>query len=349
MARYDVTSQLSEGIRNTRNKNNIVAKDLAMHIEKSPAYITKLEKGEIKSIEDSELLSIINYVVPGNCGIDSKIERFVEDNYPLSTYYLIDSELWLKNYAWTVSKLIVPQEMQYKVRQWLEDERISIDELYNKINSNISLTEMGIDIAALPNNQWCELLYQSGKNCVIKLYIEHKDIYDFIYGDSRESTYLLAYVVVRFMSWMTRFPDTSSLTYQEEEEINSATVEFLDSYEFMSIEGRYNKKAKEQLSSKLETMFFNDSYNAVGLFYSMINISYAIQPLGKDKALRSLTHLEEMLKWDPGFVVKMLELPFIQLGNISFTNKKRLLNDIYRLVESYSNMPDQQKCIEDYD
>ena len=51
MPRAIVTVGLGETIRNLRLQNKIQAKQLAAHIGKSPAFVSKLENGNIQSID----------------------------------------------------------------------------------------------------------------------------------------------------------------------------------------------------------------------------------------------------------------------------------------------------------
>ena len=51
MPRFDVTQPLAETIKTIRIQNKISSKDLAKKIGKSPSYLSKLEKAEIKSID----------------------------------------------------------------------------------------------------------------------------------------------------------------------------------------------------------------------------------------------------------------------------------------------------------
>ena len=51
MPRAIVTPELAETLRSIRLKNKIQAKNLAAHIKKSPAFISKLENGNIQTID----------------------------------------------------------------------------------------------------------------------------------------------------------------------------------------------------------------------------------------------------------------------------------------------------------
>ena len=61
MPRAVVTPELTEILRSIRLQNKIQAKLLAEHIGKSPAYISKLESGNIQTIDTRELYMILQY------------------------------------------------------------------------------------------------------------------------------------------------------------------------------------------------------------------------------------------------------------------------------------------------
>ena len=57
MPRAIVTPSLSETIRSIRQQNKILANKVAAYVGKSPAYISKLENGDIKTIDTVIFLS----------------------------------------------------------------------------------------------------------------------------------------------------------------------------------------------------------------------------------------------------------------------------------------------------
>ena len=59
MPRAIVTPELAETLRGIRLQNKIQAKSLAAYIGKSPAFISKLESGNIQTIDTKELYSIL--------------------------------------------------------------------------------------------------------------------------------------------------------------------------------------------------------------------------------------------------------------------------------------------------
>ena len=63
MPRAIVTPELAETLRGIRLQNKIQAKSLAAYIGKSPAFISKLESGNIQTIDTKELYSILQFII----------------------------------------------------------------------------------------------------------------------------------------------------------------------------------------------------------------------------------------------------------------------------------------------
>ena len=74
--------KLSENIglqlKEFRTKYKVKGKDIAELLGKSPAYVSKLEKGQIQQIEKDELVKITNYITQSNEGYYLFCEKIAE-------------------------------------------------------------------------------------------------------------------------------------------------------------------------------------------------------------------------------------------------------------------------------
>ena len=107
MPRAIVTPSLAETLRNIRLQNKIQAKQLASHIGKSPAFISKLEKGSIQTIDTDELNSILRFI----SGEESSVELADQIYKTLKLRYStkeIEEQLWFVNYDTVECLLPIP-------------------------------------------------------------------------------------------------------------------------------------------------------------------------------------------------------------------------------------------------
>ncbi len=63
----------------------------------------------------------------------------------------------------------------------------------------------------------------------------------------------------------------------------------------------------------------------------------------------SLNRLSINLDWDQAFMRKLMSLPFSELEGLSYSNKRQLLSRIEDLIQSYKDLPSEQKSWETYD
>lgn len=68
MTKINVTTEIASKLKEFRISKNIKSKDVAAHINKTPAYYSKLEKATIKTIDKNSLEEILNFIANSNDG-----------------------------------------------------------------------------------------------------------------------------------------------------------------------------------------------------------------------------------------------------------------------------------------
>ena len=77
MPKIIVTDRLADTLKMLRMQNGIKSKDLAKHLGKTPGYVSKLEKQEVKNIEIETVESIFSFIL----GADYKKTEIWEQIY----------------------------------------------------------------------------------------------------------------------------------------------------------------------------------------------------------------------------------------------------------------------------
>ena len=93
-------------LKDFRNQYQVKAKDVAVHMEKSAAYISKLEKGEIHQINKDEFVKMVNYISSSDKGYQLFCERIIGT---LEVEKLEQSTL-ASNFDWIDRALPIPEE-----------------------------------------------------------------------------------------------------------------------------------------------------------------------------------------------------------------------------------------------
>jgi len=140
MTKVYVTQELAETIKSIRLQNKILSKDLAKAVGKSPAYITKLERGEIQTIDISELNIIFKFIAGNNSSFDDTMEKI----YTILKYKYSDDEIekqiWFANYDTVKRKIPIPGTLIDEINNKIVQLEKSRQYLLTRINNNESLT-----------------------------------------------------------------------------------------------------------------------------------------------------------------------------------------------------------------
>ena len=158
MAKYTVTTELSETIRSVRMQNHVSAKSVAEHIGKSQSYISKLEKGDIKSIQEDELTEIFRFIF-GNerdlqVFLDSALGRILETLELRYSDDEIKEQVWFDNYDTVLRLIPIPAELIDCLNLRIESLGVTIDELCSRINANEGISPKVINTDKYPFNEW---------------------------------------------------------------------------------------------------------------------------------------------------------------------------------------------------
>lgn len=337
----------------SRIQNGIASKDVAAALHRSPTYISKLERGDIKTIDADELTTILQYVIRGDdkkeLTLPEKLEILVSNLAPRYGVKEIERELWLENYDWIICEHPVPPELPATIAAEMKAKHISVEALSLVINSNAELPQELCDNGAIPFNQWKNYFVDGTlKNHIIKLSISLIDITDFLEGKRSTSNYLLVFVIVRFLRWLVDYPEEKCISDIRGRELYEYTVHFLDRYNFSSNSDKRRLKRnvdKEVLLEKLR----NGNVELTNVISKMPTLPETMPQEDIESFFMAINRLFINLDWDQAFMRKLISLPFSELEGLSYSNKRQLLSKIEDLIQSYKDLPIEQKRWETYD
>ena len=347
MPRAEITTELSEFLRTVRNQNKIPATELASRINKSPAYISRIENGTIKSIDTEDLYTILKMLVRENN--DSKI---IEDIYrTLRIRYKteeIERQLWLKNYDTVKCLIPIPEQLINDLNDRINILGIDRRYLLYRINSNEALSEKDIVDNTIPTNQW----YISDNNDQslksIKIYISAQKLDAILDRIETSSPYVFILAIAFYLLKIEKHSDNTVISDDATQELMNIVTDYLNSNRFYSVLEKENllsgTKTQEEFRQILNS-FDIENYELIcdilsGIKYaSDRNITYANEKL---KAF------SENLHWDLGFMLKIVSLNYRNLENLSFTEKTNLITEINSLIEKYIEKSADSHQIEYY-
>ena len=139
MPRAIITPELTETLRSIRLQNKVQAKKLAEHLQKSPAYISKLENGGIQTIDTKELYNIFQFISreSNSMEVAEKIYKSLKIRYSSKE---IEEQLWFTNYDTVDCLLPIPEALIQELNDRIKKLEISRQYLNERINANEALT-----------------------------------------------------------------------------------------------------------------------------------------------------------------------------------------------------------------
>lgn len=354
MASFEVTSELASTIKSVRILNKVSAKALAEHIGKSQSYVSKLEKAEIKTIEEYELTEIFKFIYHQVENGHESMEIILHKIYSTIEFQLtvdeIATQMWWDNYDTVTRLLPLPSEMVDDIVRRMQKIDLSSVTLCHRINSNEGLTKDIKGIDRYSYNKWYAFYMNNRmKFSFIKFKFSQDEIDNVLNKRVDSVNYITMLAISFYLLKIEKYGERTVITEEENKELYYSVLNYLSSYKFFSIEERNRldklAKTKEEKESLLSS-FDRENQDLINkilseyMFFSKIDIQSC------NKIFR--TYLEN-LNWDLGFMMMLANIKFNELDDVSFSNKKNMLDEIRSIVTKYKELPDEKRKLNRYD
>lgn len=349
MPRAVVTPELAETLRSVRITNNIQAKSLAEHINKSPAYVSKLERGNIQTIDTEELYSILKFISNQEDLIDlaDQIYKSLKVKYSGRE---IEEQLWFTNFDTVECLLPIPEALVTEMNTRINAIGITRRYLNQRINANEALSAADIENDSIAFNQWYHQKESGANEQRIKIKIQLSENYQNEILDGRRdiAPYVFVFCIVFYLLKIEKYGDMTGISDEENTEIINETTLLLNHYKFLSISGKdallSEQSSREDFSSLLSS-FDKDNIGIINEILSGFTFASAQNIKSTNEKLKSFC---QNMHWDLGFMLVLISRDFKRLNKTSVSNKKKLLQEIGDLIEKYADLPDEQNLIEEY-
>lgn len=347
MAKVNVTKELAGKIKELRLANKVKAIDLAEHIKKSSAYITKLENGDIKTLDYDELLKIFNFISKNEDDLEKIIDKI---SLEVGSEEL-EEQMWFMNFDTVERKIPVPSDLVDYINKKISDLNITIPYLVEYVNKNEDLIniidEYNIDIGKYKSNLWHSYEYDGKSFSFIIIKMSLSEITNILEKNLDVSNYVTIQLILYNLLRLEHSLD-HSLSEEENDKIKGEVTRILNSYKF------YSSTEKSKL---LETVATQQEFDSLLSEFDIINRKLINEFLEYMSFLsdwnvkytnEKLVLLNRNFKWDASYILTLTSLPFYELESISKSLKSNLLNDIKKLIDEYKNKPQAEKTIELY-
>jgi len=348
LARIIVTPELADTLRSIRLQNKIQAKILAEHIGKSPAYISKLENGNIQTMDSHELHSILQFI---SC-VDSNLDDIAEKIYASLKYKYtkkeIDEQLWFTNFDTVERQIPIPESLVNVIKTHMQSHNITREQLLRRINANEALTDEENSNNSISHNQWYHQGRIGGSAQSIKIQIDLKQLEAILNQEADVSPYVFVFAIMFYVLKIEQFGNQVQISEEDNKDLMAKTADMLNQHKFFSIAEKnalLSEKETQDEIFELLSAFDRDNIEIVNDILS--GFKFATECNIKDTNVQLNTFRENM-RWDLGFMLKIISLDYKALEKTSVSNKRNLIAAIEKLICEYSQMPENMNKIETY-
>ena len=347
--KFYITSELALLIKTLRTQNKIPSKELADRIGKSNSYISKLESGDVKNIREEDLTRILTIITGGGDFYEKVLPDAVKClNGFLEPDYIFD-QLWLIQYDVIERPVRLTEQNTGQIRRLMEQNHIAIPQLIQLMNSNID-SEMD---DSFPPNEYVAMEHNGSTRLLVRVSADPQAVRDIIEGNSLQTTYYMIQVIVFNLFRLALFPEIQGkMPSETAAQVLRASAGFMDELGITSLTGFVHL-----LSSDYYIHANTSPSNVLSSLNSTVEdpLLDPVNELFREFARRNPTRTAQVidkfnknLNWDPGFMLKLMEAPFYQLGSLSYTCKKQLIEEILATLTRYDDMTDFEKKFETY-
>ena len=347
MARAIVTPELADTIRSIRLQNKIQVKDLAQHIGKSSAYISKLEGEKMQNIDTDVLYSIFRYI--SNTDSDNETTEKIYSSLKIKySKKDIEEQLWYTNFDTIGRSIPVPEGLVDELNSRLNSVGVSREHLLKRINANEALTDAEKNNTKLPYNQWYHDNSVEGFKASIKLHMDSAQLDAILNKEVDVSSYMYILSIAFYIIKIEHFNNQVRIDLDDYWLVYKSAIDLLNNYKFYSmVEKNALLSTKETQSEVLEMLNAFDLDNIEVVNSIISGFKYASECNIKDTNIK-LTAFEQNMRWDLAFMMKIISLDFKSLDKTNFSNKRNLVSEIEGLIFKYSQLPENENRLESY-
>ncbi len=340
-------------LKEFRTTYQVKNKDIADMLGKSPAYITKLEKGQIQQIDKSELVKITNFITQSDDGYYMFCEKIAER----ADAKELEHDIWLLNFDLVDRIIPVNSGLVNDIKQRMEDLEITSEDLASYINQNEDLSfefllEHKIDPNQIEKNVWVPYKEADSLECshsLIFLEVKKERIQSFIEGNIQKCEYIFPFAIIYHLLKFSHKKQGEILDDKLSDSCKIEAEEILLKYKFYSlaVQARYSaQSSSEEEYIKILNEFDVDNMKYISTilgaisFLSKYDISYT------NEKLKSI--VENMEECDPSFVLAYMSLSLVAIRDLQSSIKRNFLQDVSGLIKEYSEMTENGENIERY-
>lgn len=329
-------------LKDFRNQYQIKAKDVAAYMEKSAAYISKLEKGEIRQIDKDEFVKMVNYISSSENGYQLFCERIIGTMNPDA----LDRSAIANNFDWIDRILPVPEEYSVYIKKKISENNISVEKLADYINKNDDLDnkflhDHKIDLESVEKNVWIPY-YEADSKTRRRIYIvaeiSAEEIEDIVEQRMTKTTYLYLYIILYHIYKLRELNKHLFLQESTRTNIKRKTTNKLNEFKIYTLADKAKVISQANNETELKTVLNSFDLRNQELMNELIGGIYYLSEQDVEYTNNKLEGVIANLRQDPSFSLAYMALPLDKIFALPSKVKRDFLDGINELIEKSANV-----------
>lgn len=342
--KFKVTPELALLLKTLQNQGNSSARDLAAHVSKSPSYISKLENGDVKMIQKDALTQILLYLTESTNFYEEALPKILRTLQSFMDPKQMADQIWLLQYDVMERPVKLPEKLREDIRSKMQKLQLPAELLAEAVNTESEPQAMFLEAA----DEVVGYHYKDTSVIRMKQSLSVEELNAILSGEKEITNYAIIFSIAFQLTKYEKYRDIAHVEPEQAKVVLRDTRIYLEYYEIHSLTGYGHMISSEEFLGKQEALINSfDSVNAE-IIDGIITSFHASSRHDVLKTTQLLDNLRQNLQWDLAFTMKILGIPFSSLEDMSYSNKKKLLDEIAELVQQYADLPDSEKKIENY-
>lgn len=346
MPKIVVTDRLADTLKMLRVQSGKKSKDLAEYLGKTPGYVSKLEKGEIKSIELETVESIFAFLLGDNyqkTEIWEQVYASLQIKYKKSE---LEEEIWFDNFDTVYRNIPIPYSLVDLLNEKITNLNISRETLLSRINANEALSDEEKNDPQIQCNKWYPS--RTSKGGAIKIHMT-KDIFEGILDKTILSTsYVFVFCILYYILKIETYGEQVDIEGPQMQQLYGKTTELLNTHKFYSIVERESIVSRAQSKEEVQGLLSSFDYENATLISDILSELKFASDMDVRVTNQRLAEFLKNLSENVWFTLKMISLDYHLLEPLDVEQRKEFIKDVEMLIVKYTEAQKNIKKTETY-
>lgn len=322
MAKLNLTKEIALYLKSIRLSSNISAKTMAEHMSKSPAYITKMEKGEIQSLDMDSLVLYLSICYNNDDNSINEAIDYIYQTYNVSIHSSEEEKQSRQSYINfdKVHRLIpLTSELKEAILLKIEASGFNLNQIVDKINQNDDVPDLKNRSDIKPNTWY----FENGQYAIL-LNLNYDEIHNILYSPNTSCNYITIQSILYTIGRLNGLEKMQAMNEAHQVMLN---------YKFYDIHERHKYLGQDEFAAE------HDIENRKKI-QTLLNFITAISDQNVTTANSQIDKIINNLAMDIGFSFAFMSIDLCKLKNITRNQKKNFLLEVIKLIDKYTQSLD---------